>query len=160
MTDTLAAPTGTHDTIARRTQPAPSTAGRPRPWADVGPPRRTRLRDPELVQDRADWRTIILHLRGEWDLADAPRLSGAITGALRQGSSQLLVDLGDVGFADISILTALLHAHRLAGEAGSQLVVSCPPGMVRSAIEACGLDDVFPLVMDVEAGLDALGVER
>jgi anti-sigma B factor antagonist len=160
MTDTIAAPTGTHDTIARRSQPAPSTAGRPRPWADVGPPRRTRLCDPELVQDRADWRTIILRLRGEWDLSDAPRLSSAISGALRQGSSQLLVDLSDVGFADVSILTALLHAHRLAGEAGSKMVVSCPPGLVRSSIEATGLDDVFPLVMDVEAGLDVLGVER
>ena len=160
MTDTIAAPTGTHDTIARRSQPAPSTAGRPRPWADVGPPRRARLRDPELVQDRADWRTIVLRLRGEWDLSDAPRLSSAITGALRQGSSQLLVDLADVGFADVSILTALLHANRLAADSGSQLVVACPPGLVRSSIEAVGLDDVFPLVMDVDAGLDALGVER
>src|SRR3954466_13429341 len=103
MTDTIAAPTGSPDTIARRSQPAPSTAGRPRPWADVGPPRRARLRDPELVQDRADWRPIVLVMRGGWDLSDAPGLSSAITGALRQGSSQLLVDLADVGFADVSI---------------------------------------------------------
>src|SRR3954462_10989324 len=127
MTDTIAAPTGTHDTIARRSQPAPSTAGRPRPWADVGPPTRARLRDPELVQDRADWRTIILRLRGEWDLSDAPRLSSAISGALRQGSSQLLIDLADVGFADVSILTALLHANRLPRGGRSQPGAARPP---------------------------------
>src|SRR3954451_234384 len=158
MTDTLQAPS--QDTIARRSQPLPSNGGGPRPWGGNRPPRRSRLRDPELLQQRADWRTVVLSLRGEWDLADAPRLGAAIESALRQGGTQLLVDLQDVGFADVAILTALLQAHRLAGDAGSRLVVSCPPGMVRSAIQACGLDDVFPLVMDPRAGLDALGVEQ
>jgi anti-sigma B factor antagonist len=84
-----------------------------------------------------------VHVRGELDLATAPRLHAQLETLLGDGYRELDLDLEEVDFCDVAGLNMLLRTHAEAVRAGGRLVVrgSCPP--LRLMLRVLRPDDVF-----------------
>ncbi|WP_158544888.1 STAS domain-containing protein [Blastococcus sp. TF02-09] len=89
-----------------------------------------------------------LTVRGELDLATAPRLDTAVDEALQRRVDSLVVDLTHTTFLDSSGARTLLTVARKAESAGVGLVVLAPRtnGPVRLTIDLLDLGAFVPLV--------------
>jgi anti-sigma B factor antagonist len=84
-------------------------------------------------------------LRGEVELATAPRLTAALDDAIRSTSGPFVVDLDAVDFLDSSGISCLVRARALLGRDDRALAVICPPGIARRALELTGIDELVAL---------------
>jgi anti-anti-sigma factor len=89
-----------------------------------------------------------LTVRGELDLASAPRLASAVAEELAAGPSALVVDLTPTVFLDSSGARQLVLAASSAGDAGVELHVICPRAnsAVRLTIDLLDLAALVPIV--------------
>ena len=87
-------------------------------------------------------------VRGEPDIATAPRLAAAAESLLSQQPQSLVVDLTDTTFLDSSGARTLVAAARRAAAAGVSLEVVCPRANrpVRLVIDLLELRAVVPIV--------------
>ncbi len=81
-------------------------------------------------------------LRGELDVATAPRLDDAL-GDGGEALRDLVVDLRDLTFLDSTGLRSLLRARGLAEAAGGGLVLVPGPPAVQRVFELTGLAEQF-----------------
>lgn len=84
-------------------------------------------------------------LRGELDVAEVPRLERALDGAVADSAGAFVVDLCQLEFLDSSGIRVLLRARALLGREDRTLVLVCPPGPVRRALELAGVSDLFTI---------------
>lgn len=92
------------------------------------------------VEVSDDGRRALLAARGEIDLATVDALRDALERAGESRAPEVWVDLSEVDFMDSTGLSALVVGHRaLPG----RLVVICPDGPPRRAIEVAGLHQVL-----------------
>ena len=94
-----------------------------------------------------------LSVRGELDLATAPRLAEAVESQLPQQPQSLVVDLTDTTFIDSSSLGVLIGAHRRLKLRGGALLVVCESEAIAKTFKITGLDGVFTLASSVEQAL-------
>jgi anti-anti-sigma factor len=89
-----------------------------------------------------------LTVRGELDLATAPRLASAVDEELAANPGALVVDLTPTVFLDSSGARQLVLAARAAREAGAELHVICPRtnSAVRLTIDLLDLAAIVPIV--------------
>ena len=89
-----------------------------------------------------------LRVRGELDLATAPRLVEAVESQLSQQPQSLVVDLTDTTFLDSSGARELARIARRAAEGGVALEVVCPRANrpVRLVVDLLELRAVVPIV--------------
>ena len=89
-----------------------------------------------------------LRVRGELDLATAPRLAEAAESQLSQQPRSLVVDLTDTTFLDSSGARELVRVARRAAAAGVALEVVCPRANrpVRLVVDLLELRAVVPIV--------------
>jgi anti-anti-sigma factor len=88
-----------------------------------------------------------IELGGELDLAARPTLDEATAAALQPGPVEtLVVDFGDVTFADSTTVTWLLRTERRARAGGTRLVVVAGPGAVRDLLRITGVDEHLTVV--------------
>jgi anti-sigma B factor antagonist len=89
-----------------------------------------------------------LTVRGELDLATAPKLAAAVDEELAAGPTALVVDLTPTVFLDSSGARQLVLTARRAQEAGAALHVICPRknSAVRLTIDLLDLGALVPLV--------------
>ena len=86
---------------------------------------------------------LVVAVRGDLDLATAPRVRAQLEDALAARPHRLVVDLADCSFVDASSLTMLLEAHRRTARAGRELVLrGCSPRVLR-LLSITGLGRVF-----------------
>ncbi len=89
-----------------------------------------------------------VRVRGELDLATAPRLHAQLQALLRDGYRDIDLDLEDVDFCDVAGLNMLLWTHADAVRAGGGLVVrgSCPPlRLMMLVLRPAGAFELAPL---------------
>jgi len=86
-----------------------------------------------------------LALAGELDIAEVPRLEHALDGAIADSAGAFVVDLSELGFLDSSGIRLLLRARALLGRDERSLLLVCPHGPVRKAIELTGVSDLFAI---------------
>lgn len=84
-------------------------------------------------------------VRGDVDIATAPRLTHAVDEAIRGTRGVFVIDLCEVTFLDSSGVHMLVRARALLGREDRDLVVICPPGPARRTFEVTGLADLMPL---------------
>jgi anti-sigma B factor antagonist len=102
-----------------------------------------------------------LTVRGELDIATAPRLEEAVGELLSSSPEAFVVDLTPTKFLDSSGARALLHVARSAAAAGVAVHVVAPQTNrpVRLTIDLLDLGSLVPLVGSINevpvAGLDA-----
>ncbi len=89
-----------------------------------------------------------LTVRGELDIATAPRLAEAVESQLSQQPQSLVVDLTGTTFLDSSGARELARIARRAAADGVTLEVVCPPGNrpVRLVVDLLELRAVVPIV--------------
>ena len=97
------------------------------------------------VSEARDGDRVVLAVSGEIDLGTVGELRDALVRAGESGAPEVLVDLSDVDFMDSTGLSALVIAHRSMGADARWLVIICPPGPARRALEVSGLDGVLRL---------------
>jgi anti-anti-sigma factor len=83
-----------------------------------------------------------LVLKGECDLSEAPRLTGAIE-SIAPGAREVHLDLRGLEFLDSTTLRVLCRAKADLESAGSKLVLLDPTPAIRRVIEIAGLWDFF-----------------
>lgn len=98
-----------------------------------------------LVQrnERGSW--TVLDVKGEVDLDTAPALKGALADAIKDGASNIVVNLEGVEFLDSSGLGVLIGGLKRCKEAGGMLALAGPRRPVRKVLTITGLDKVFPI---------------
>lgn len=83
---------------------------------------------------------LVVHVRGELDLASAPQLSAALSEAAGSSTRPVILDLAEVSFIDSSALRALVLAGRELGAAGRQLQIGPRSEMVARVLSMTSLD--------------------
>ena len=84
-------------------------------------------------------------VRGEVELATAPRLTAALDERIRRTSGPFVIDLSTVDFLDSCGIHCLVRARALLGRDDRPIALVCPPGNVRRVLELAALDELFPL---------------
>jgi anti-anti-sigma factor len=93
------------------------------------------------IDESRDGERVVVAVRGEVVMATAPRLRAALERAAAE-ASEVRVDLREVQFMDSTGLSALVAAH----QALDRLVIVCPPGPGRRALEVSGLLKLLEVV--------------
>ena len=84
-------------------------------------------------------------VRGELELASAPDLTAALDDAIRTSSGPFVIDLTGVDFLDSTGIGCLVRARALLGQQNRPLVLICPGGIARRALELTGIDELVPI---------------
>jgi anti-sigma B factor antagonist len=98
---------------------------------------------------------VIVTLEGELDIASAPALREQLLRLLRPGTSQLVVDLSGIWYADASGLAVLVGSQRRAVLLGGALHLAGPRPEVARVLAATDIRrhlDVYPTVQAAIAG--------
>ncbi|MEO6714057.1 MAG: STAS domain-containing protein [Mycobacteriales bacterium] len=89
---------------------------------------------------------------GDLDLHLAGDLRRIIGTACRSGAKRVVIDVSRTDVVDSTALGVLLHANNACRETGTTMVVAGAPRLVARSISLTGLDRVFNMAPDVEAG--------
>jgi anti-sigma B factor antagonist len=87
----------------------------------------------------------VIAVHGQADLNTAPALRDALTAAVDDGASALIVDLSDATFVDSMTLGVLLGAVKRLRPSGGRLAIVCTSPHIRRIFEITLLDRVFAL---------------
>jgi anti-anti-sigma factor len=101
---------------------------------------------PELRLDRTDARggVTTITVTGDIDMTTGDRFRRTLTHALEEPAvKRLLVDVGQLRFIDSNGITALIRAHRTAGERGIDFAITHAHGAIRSLFEMLGVYDML-----------------
>jgi anti-anti-sigma factor len=123
------------------------------------------------AEDRTEVGLFVLHrsthtlirLRGEIDLATAPRLRERLLGLLQPGVGLVILDLSGVSFCDASGLGVLVGSHRHATTLGLTLRLTALNPQIVRLLHIHGLDRVlaiYPVLPDALNGHGAPGTRR
>ncbi len=99
----------------------------------------------------------VIAVHGQADLHTAPALRDALTEAIDDGASGLVVDLSDATFVDSMTLGVLLGAVKRLRPNGGRLAIVCRSPHIRRIFEITLLDRVFALHETLESALAAAG---
>ena len=86
----------------------------------------------------------VLAVRGEVDLASAPKLAAAMGELINRGHNQVVVDLGAVEFIDSSGLGVLVGSLKQLRDGGGDLVLCAASAPVSRILELTGLVALLP----------------
>jgi anti-sigma B factor antagonist len=99
----------------------------------------------------------VIAMRGELDLATAPRLAVRIDNARRAGALRLLVDLTTAEFCDSTGLRALVGCRREVTASGGRFAVAVlEGGAVGRLFSLAGGHELMPVYDSFDAALAAL----
>jgi len=82
----------------------------------------------------------IVKLRGDLDIATAPKVRERLFAALRPGMRLLVLDLSQVAFCDAAGAAVLIGTQRRATELGSAIRMAAPRSSVAKVLRITGLD--------------------
>jgi anti-anti-sigma factor len=103
----------------------------------------------------------ILHLRGELDTLESPRLTREISSLRAAGASRLALNLWRVQFINSTAMGAIVRESRDLAARDGKLVISRPSVFCRDLFEKIRLDLVVPIYdSDAAAGRALMEAER
>jgi anti-anti-sigma factor len=80
-------------------------------------------------------------VRGELDVSTKPALLGELGSAVRQGATEIVIDISGLSFVDSSGVAAFLEARQL----GALVSLRNPTGRVRKLLELVLIESVVPI---------------
>jgi anti-anti-sigma factor len=98
----------------------------------------------------------ILVLHGEFDAFSTPMLGERLDAAIERGLYELVIDMCDVQFADVSTLNRIVRAMKDVYRHNGHLVLGCAQRQVRRAIELAGLRHAVRVYDSREEAIAAL----
>jgi anti-sigma B factor antagonist len=99
--------------------------------------------------------TPVVTLRGEIDVATAPRVREQVVALVADGAWVLVLDLEEVEFIDSTGLGVLVGALKRVRTHGGDLHLAAVPPRVAKVLSITGLDGVFPVHDSVDAAVAA-----
>lgn len=87
----------------------------------------------------------VMTVRGELDLASAPKLAAAMSELIDRGHTRVAVDLAAVEFIDSSGLGVLVGSLQRLREDGGDLMLRAASPAVARILELTGLDGLLPV---------------
>jgi anti-sigma B factor antagonist len=112
---------------------------------------------PFEIREHDDGIVHVIALRGELDLATAPRLCVRIDAARRAGFRRLLLDLTTAEFCDSAGLRALIGCDRELAAHGSRMAVAAfDDGAVGRLFALAGANELLEIHPDCDTALAAL----
>jgi anti-anti-sigma factor len=99
---------------------------------------------------------VVVALRGELDVSDAAATERALAGAAAP-RSRVIVDLAELTFIDCRCVYALASAWKQARQAGGDLLLAAPRGLVLRILSLTGLTDLLPVSASVEEAASGAG---
>jgi anti-anti-sigma factor len=106
----------------------------------------------EIQSRQADGVTVVAPT-GRLDVAGAPTLKEAISEALKDGPSKVVLDMEGVSFVDSTGLGSVIAALKQIRSSQGDLRLAAPNQQVRVVLELTTLDRVFPYFSSVEEAL-------
>ncbi len=117
---------------------------------------RMRLLRPVSDGDRGNAQSrqpvLMVTLPDEIDITNAAKVRDTLTRALDGAVTVLVADAAGTAFCDCAGARALIHAHRLAADAGTQLRVAASPP-VRRILELTGAADIIDTYSTLTAAI-------
>ncbi len=99
---------------------------------------------------RYETRATVIGVAGELDVLTVSKLIARLDDAIRRRRGDVVIDLSEAEFIDSMGLHALLNVQRRLIRQARSLIVVCPPGAVRNAIELARLAKPLGVVPSVE----------
>ncbi|HEY1360310.1 MAG TPA: STAS domain-containing protein [Thermoleophilaceae bacterium] len=109
--------------------------------------------DPLSVRSLRVGLLLLIEARGLLDGSTVVQLTSAFQAP--DGVGGILVDLSGLTALDPVAADQILLAHDRLGDQGTQVVLRCPPGEPRDALEAAGVTDLVPAFVDPDDAIDA-----
>jgi len=101
--------------------------------------------------------TVQLSLDGRLDLEGTQSVEQKFSFAATTRSLGVIVDLSAVTFLASIGIRMLLTAARAQASRGGKLVLAAPQVPVRKVLEAAGIDQLVPILNDVDAARSSVG---
>lgn len=95
------------------------------------------------IEVRRDAAAVEVHLRGEIDLKNSPRLRSTLQELVTSKPRRVILDLTDVTYVDSSGMGTIVEFRRKLQPSGGVLVLSGLQERVRSVLEITRLDHFF-----------------
>jgi anti-sigma B factor antagonist len=112
---------------------------------------------PFEIREHDDGPVHVIAIRGELDLATAPRLCVCIDAARRSGFRRILLDLSTAAFCDSAGLRALIGSDReLAAHGRRMAVAALEDSVVGRLFALAGAHEMLEIHSDCDAALAAL----
>jgi anti-anti-sigma factor len=102
------------------------------------------------LSTRYEGRATVIGVTGELDILTVSKLITRLDDAIRRRHGDVVIDLNEAEFIDSMGLHALLNVQRRLIRLARALVVICPPGAVRNAIELARLAEPLGVVSSIE----------
>ena len=93
----------------------------------------------QLVASHLDEQTELFELAGEFDAYMAPRLERELLDAIEGGHTEVVLDMTQVTFVDVSTLTSIVRALKRAYQRNGHVVLACSQPPVLRAIDLASL---------------------
>jgi anti-sigma B factor antagonist len=115
------------------------------------------LRRDLLIDSVDEQGTRVIALRGELDLASAPKLERELEAALEDAGGPIVIDLSELDFMDSTGLRTLIMGQRRASERERPFAIARRPGeFVARVFQLAGADEAFALYDARNAALTAV----
>jgi anti-sigma B factor antagonist len=89
---------------------------------------------------------VVIEVRGELDMATAPKLRECLNAVVERGPELIVVDLSRVDFLDSVALAVLLAARKALADVSRMAIVVAPDSYARLIFDVTGVDQWLHLV--------------
>ena len=87
----------------------------------------------------------VLKLEGDFDSFETDDVRRGFEKIFSNGSGSVIVDLGDMTFANSTTIASFISAQRRAHELSGTLVLAAPREFIKKTLVTLGLNKVFPI---------------
>lgn len=99
---------------------------------------------------------VVIALQGELDVVDAASLM-AVLAAAAAGNPRIIIDLSALAYIDCCALGVLGRVRAQVRQAGGDLVLAAPRGLVRRLLDLTGLIGVFSVRASLDEAVQTTG---
>ena len=110
----------------------------------------------QLVATPIDEQTELFELAGEFDAYMAPKLEEQLVSAIEAGHTEVVIDMTQVTFVDMSTLNSIVRGLKRAYQRNGHVVLACEDRAVLRAIDLAGLRRALRIFNDRSEALAAL----
>jgi len=98
----------------------------------------------------------VLKLEGEFDSFETEMVRKRFEECVRSGQHNVILDLGDMSFANSTTIAYFLTARRRATDLGGDVVLVAPQDFILKTLQTLGFDRVFSIAETVEEAAQKL----